>query len=745
MKPKDFEKIIKAQDEYISDLGVDVWVGMEPTFTRRFSETPEWLSEALGPEKLQYAHALLKEISLQQPGGIVLHTLGRQYADEDLPRWSMGYYHFRDNTGSEKAVWDGPPDPYLVQGSGKSRPARPADVETFWQALNDELGQHWQTAAFTVDKGLRYRLLVRCDGSEPVVDFHKKPLLTRTSVHESKIPLDGLTDELAKEGDLLLSMDRGTAGGSDDTDDIANPIASVVIEMPEVPDVPSFMKLMQCIARAAKHVAKQAAEHAAKGSAEQSEIETLLLQGFPPPVDASVAWTTITPDPAVIEINQAPSDNASNFFARCELDYNAANAVGLDPCRLHYNGVVSDSGGGGQFTLGGITPLKSPFFHYPHLLSRLVRYLNAHPALSYWFAPPSIGSTSQTPRADENVQQSFQELSVALEQLDAYDQPEPEFIWRSLSPFLVDPSGNPHRSELNIEKLWNPYLPGRGFLGLVEFRAFRMARSSQTATAIAVLLRSIIAMLSQQDKVSQLLEHGASLHDKYALPLFLQADLESVFDDLHDAGLPVHDYLRSILLQEPVRFTEKAVFHGCCIELQQALEFWPLIGEAPQQGEGGSRLVDASTTRLQITLAMESQDSAQIDDSELWHDWELWFEGYRVPLRPENGRQDALQVTGLRYRNFMPFIGLHPGIKPHSSITLILANRHLDETLQITYHEWHPENEAYPGLPEDMDDAETRRSQRFTTSVIAIRGIDKPKDPPASAVTDYCLDLRRLP
>lgn len=714
MDQTEFKKIIKTQDKNISELGVDVWVGMEPTFTRRFAETPEWLSEALGTEKLQYAYALLKETCNRQPGGIVLHTLGRQYADEDLPRWNMGYYQARNNND----IWHGPPDPYLVLEPGDALRARPADIEIFWQALNDALNRpSWKSAAFTVEKGLRYRLLLRCDGTKPDVDSHKKPLLTRRSVHESRIPLNGLTDALAKEGDLLLCMDKGTAVGADHAN------ASVVIELPEVADVSIFMQLIQCIAQAAK----------------QGVIETLLLQGFPPPVDASVAWTTITPDPAVIEINQAPADNAENFFTRCELYYSAADAVGLQPYRLHYNGVVSGSGGGGQFTLGGTTPLKSPFFCYPQLLPRLLRYFNAHPALSYWFAPPSIGSTSQSPRADENVKQSFQELSLVLEQLDAVEQPEPEFIWRSLSPFLVDPSGNSHRSELNIEKLWNPYLPGRGCLGLVEFRSFRMTRSPQTATAIAVFLRSIVAMLSREDKVTQLLDHSSCLHDKYALPFYLQEDLEFVFNDLHDAGLPIHDYLKTILLQEPVRFIGKAVFHGCCIELQQALEFWPLIGDASQQGGSGSRLVDASTTRLQITIGVEAEEAAPLDD------WELWIDGYRVPLQLAHGPGRTLKVTGLRYRNFMPEIGLHPGIAARSSITLTLVHRELREALQINYHEWHPKNLPYPGLPENLDDAESRRKQRFTTSMIPLRGIAKPEDPPDSAMTDYCLDLRRLP
>ena len=724
MDRTEFDQIIKAQDELISALGVDVWVGMEPTFTRRFAETPEWLSEALGSEKLQYAYALLRELCKRQPGGVVLHTLGRQYAGEELPRWSIGYYQGRNS----QVMWEGPPDPCLVPELSNTEPVKAVDpvgrIEAFWQALNNTLNNtsntlnpsSWRSAAFTVEKGLRYRLLFRCDGATPVVDINSKPLLARGSVHQSKIPLNGLTDELAADGDLLLCLDIGAVDGAHHSKD------SAVIELPEVCDVTVFRQLLQYITQAAK----------------QTSMDTLVLQGFPPPVDANVAWTTITPDPAVIEINQAPAHNAANFHEFCELFYSAAREVGLHPYRLHYNGEVSDSGGGGQYTLGGPEPLSSPFFLYPHLLPRLVRYFNAHPALSYWFAPPSVGSSSQSPRTDEGVRESFMELAVALEQVEGIDCPEPEFIWRNLSPFLVDPSGNPHRSELNIEKLWNPYLPGRGCLGLVEFRAFRMARSAECATAIAVLLRSVVAMLSHMDIVPRLVNHGAKLHDKYALPFYMQLDLQCIFNDLYQAGLPLHDSIKTILLQEPVRFIGKAVFHGCYIELQQALEFWPLVGDVASQEGGGSRLVDASTTRLQVTIGVETHHPTQLGG------WELWLDGYRVPLRLEQGQQGPVKVTGLRYRNFLPNIGLHPGIAPRDSIALVLAHRGLNEALQITCHEWHPQGLPYPGLPQDLEDAERRRSERFTTKIIPFKGFDQPKTPPDAAMTDYCLDLRRL-
>ncbi len=711
MEGTEFKQIIKAQDDLIRATGVDVWVGMEPTFTRRFAETPQWLSEALGPEKLDYAYQLLAQVCERQPGGVVLHTLGRQYAGEDRPRWSIGYYQARQQQFS----WEGPPDPF-VQAHAATGHA--IDLHSFWQALHSALqAQGWQSTRFCVKQDLAYRLLFRVDGQPAYADLDAKPALARTSVHDQQIPLDGLVDGLAQAGDFLLCLDT-FAAEANQPDDVG-----VLIELPALPTVPLFLQLLQAITQATK----------------QTAMPALVMQGFPPPVDASIAWTTITPDPAVIEINQAPEPDAECFFARCELFYGMAKNVDLLPYRLHYNGVVSDSGGGGQFTLGGTEPLRSPFIQFPHLLPRLIRYFNAHPALSYWFAPPSIGSSSQSPRVDEGQRDAFRELAIALEQLEKIENPSAEFIWRSLSPFLVDPSGNPHRSELNIEKLWNPYLPGRGCLGLVEFRAFRMSRSAECATAIAVLLRSIVAMLSREDKVSELVDHDTDLHNKYALPFYLQKDLHAVFHELVQSALPLHDTLQSLLLAEPVRSIDKAVFHDCYIELQQAVEFWPLVGDVASQERGGSRMIDASTTRLQITLGMETHNPLQLDG------WEVWVDGYRIPLHEEQDQHGPIKVSAIRYRNFQPIIGLHPGIAARNRLRFILAHRGLNEALEVTYHEWQPQGLAYTGLPVDMAEAERRRRERFTTRVITVSDHAQAKTPPPSAISDFCVDLRRLP
>lgn len=682
---------------------------MEPTFTQRRSETSEWLSEALGPEKLDYAYKLLNEIRQHQPGGIVLHSLGRQYAGEALPRWSIGHYQSRD----DQFFWEGPPDPHYAPPS-----EAPIDIETFAQALVSQIGsvtseRAWQALPFHTDDCSLIRILVRCDGEQPVIDLQNRPGLARPSIHSHQIPLQGLVDELARQGDMLLCLDVLMADNGDQ---------SIRIELPCIDNVATFLHLLTCISAATK----------------QCELSQIRLQGFPPPVDPTVAWTTITPDPAVVEINMAPSENVQGFFEHSMHCYDAAEKIGLSSYRLQYNGVVSDSGGGGQFTIGGSSPLNSPFLRYPALLPRLIRYLNAHPALSYWFAPPSIGSSSQSPRPDEGVHDSFHELKIALEHLEKTENPQPEFIWRNLSPFMADISGNQHRSELNIEKLWNPFLPGRGCLGLVEFRAFRMPRRAETAAAIAALLRAIVAMLIREDKEQNVTDHGDQLHDRYALPFYLRNDLELVFEDLDNSGFGLGPHIERLLVEEPVRVIARNDFLGYRIELQQALEFWPLIGDVSSQERGGSRLIDGSTSRLQISIRPENEDRRGLDGLE------VQLEGHRLPMRLEQDQFGPVMVFGLRYRSFMPVVGLHPGISPLSIINFVLADSKTKQALKFSYHEWHPDGIAYPGLPVDLKDAEQRRRERVVFDTMRYDELPSAADFPRSAISNFCVDLRRL-
>lgn len=702
----EFDAAVSAHDEALAARAIDVWIGAEPTFTRRSSESAEWLSEALGDSKLLYAQRIVQRLHAHYPGSLVLRSVGRQYAGEDRPRWSLGLYQRRDG----RALADNMP----VDPLAASAPCAPEIVHDFWANLIAVLNRHgWVGTGFQTAGDMGLRVLFRLDGERPAADPQQDPRLARCSVHDHAIPLTGALDELAAEGLYLLAIGCAPLGPES--------APQPCIELPAFPDVPDFLVFLRQVAEAAS----------------LAGLQQLVWRGFPPPVDDTVAWTTLTPDPAVVEINAAPSADVRHFLDLSRTLYAMAEAEGLSTYRLQYNGNVSDSGGGGQFTLGGPSPAHSPFFVYPQLAARLVRYLNQHPALSYWFAPPYVGSFSQSPRADENVRESFSELSVALQQLAKTTDPQPEFIWRTLSPFLVDTSGNAHRSELNIEKLWNPYLPGRGCLGLVEFRAFRMAPDPQSAASIAALLRAIVALLSRQDAAPELIDRGQLLHERFALPFYLRQDLDRVLMDLASAGVGLGEPISRCLRDDSARHIGHAEIGNCRLEVDQAIEFWPLLGDAASQEGGSSRLVDASTTRLQLSLRFAGGNRKDLDG------WQLLAGGYRVPLRDERDEGGALGVMGLRYRSFVPWTGLHPGIGVQAPVVLTLLPPAGGHGLRITLHEWQPQGAPYQGLPATPEEAGNRRDERFVVEELPLERAPESLPPPPEALSDYCLDLRR--
>ncbi|MEA2078525.1 MAG: transglutaminase family protein, partial [Pseudomonadota bacterium] len=600
-----------------------------------------------------------------------------------------------------------------VDPLGASIPCESELMEDFWLNLIAVFErQGWYGTGFQTAGDMGLRILFRLDGGKPEADPQQDPRLARPCLHDHAIPLTGAVDELAAEGLYLLAIGCAPLGPEG--------ALQPCIELPAFPDVASFQVFL-----------RQVAEAAARAGLRQ-----LVWRGFPPPVDDSVAWTTLTPDPAVVEINAAPAADVRQFLDMSRTLYTVAEAEGLSPYRLHYNGKLSDSGGGGQFTLGGASPAHSPFFVYPQLAPRLIRYLNQHPALSYWFAPSYVGSFSQSPRPDENVRESFSELSVALQQLAKMADPQPEFIWRALSPFLVDTSGNAHRSELNIEKLWNPYLPARGCLGLVEFRAFRMMRDPQSAASVAALLRAIVALLCRQDVATELTDWGQQLHERFALPFYLRQDLDQVLTDLESVGLGLGEPITRCLCDDSARHIGHAEIGNCRLEVDQAVEFWPLLGDAASQEGDSSRLVDASTTRLQLSLRPADGNRVDLDG------WQLLAGAYRVPLRDEPDERGALRVTGLRYRSFVPWTGLHPGIGAQAPLVLTLLPPAGSGGLRITLHEWQPQGAPYQGLPATFEEASKRRAERFVVEELLLDPAAEILPPPAEALSDYCLDLR---
>ena len=453
------------------------------------------------------------------------------------------------------------------------------------------------------------------------------------------------------------------------------------------------------------------------------------LDGAPVPMPAlepGETFLTVTPDPGVVEVNGAPAPDLATFLEDAYALYDAAAAAGLSAIRHRYNGRTSDSGGGGQLTLGGPTPDQSPFFRHPRLLPRLVRYLSNHPSLSYAFAPDCVGSASQGPRPDEGVRERFEELHVAVDRMEARDdQVTPRELWETFGPLLVDASGNSHRSELNVEKLWNPTLPVRGQLGLVELRSLRMPPTPEKLAALAALFRALAARLVEVRYDEPLADWGGQLHDALALPSFLEQDLQAVLDDLARAGLALGPATRALLVARPEPVAEIRL-DDATLTLTPAAEFWPLLGDTASQERSGARLVDASSERLEIAVTTRAPGA---DPGRVGAD------GWEVALHPTaSGRR---HVAGVRYRAFAPRPGLHGSLP--ATDPLVLHWERGARRFSIELHGWIPGGGVYAGLP--GDEAEARRRRRERVRVGEPARIQLLAPPFTGAVT---LDLRRL-
>ncbi|MDO9073900.1 MAG: transglutaminase family protein [Rubrivivax sp.] len=696
--PESFEADVRAHDARLAVAGLAVWAGSEPTFTDRAAQTPAWLNQALGGDKAQRAQSLLARLHRLLPGSLVLRSVGRLYPGEDSPRWTLGLYRRRDGS----ATWQGPPDPALapfagaplndLQGWAETLAAElcargfdaavaPADAEARPPAPRDQAAAH----------GTTLRVNVALPGEAPGAATADAPPFT-PGVFELDLPVvDG------------QSVPR--------------------IVLPKFDSVPLFLTALAGV----------------EGAALACQLPALIIAGGVPPVDATVELTSVAPDPAVIEISTAPSASAEEFLRRSREIYAAAADEGLSPYRLYFNGAVADSGGGGQITLGGPSPQASPFLLHPLLLPRLVCFCNRHPSLSYLFSHDHVGGSGQSARADERGSDALDELQLALSLLEREAAPSPQRLWQALAPFLCDATGNSHRAEINIEKLWSPFLGERGRSGLVEFRALRMQHTPERATALACLLRAVAAMLVTAGERLALVDWGRELHDRHALPFYLEQDLHQVLQALDAAGVGLGPAIEAELLRDEFRILARAALPGCTLEVRRALEFWPLLGDAasPEQG-GASRLVDASTTRVELRLR---PDGAGPTDG---RGWQVLAAGIALPMRHERDADGGLQVFGLRYRRFVPERGLHPGLTAQDPVRLSLRHSDRAEEYRVALHEWHPGGGAYAGLPADLAEAGKRRAERLVVAR-AERAPAVPELPvPPPGLSAYSLDLRCL-
>jgi uncharacterized protein (DUF2126 family) len=435
----------------------------------------------------------------------------------------------------------------------------------------------------------------------------------------------------------------------------------------------------------------------------------VIVEGYGPPPDPRITSMSVTPDPGVIEVNVAPTASFAEQKQQLETLYEEARQARLSTESFDVDGTHGGTGGGNHITLGGITPADSPLLRRPDLLVSLLTYWQRHPSLSYLFAGRFVGTTSQAPRVDEGRAEALYELDI---------------------------TGNTHRAEFCIDKLYSPD-SARGRLGLLELRGFEMPPHYQMAMVQSLLVRALVAWFWDEPLRAPLIRHGENLHGRYLLPHFLIHDIADVAADLR-----AHDINFDTSWLDP--FTEfrfprigTAVFDGVEIELRGAIEQWNVLGEESTAG-GTARYVDSSVERIQVRLVGADR-----------HRYIVTANGHPIPLLATE--KADIQVGGVRFRAWQPPSALHPTITVDGPLRFELVDTVTGMSRGgCTYHVSHPGGRAYDNPPVNAVEAESRRGRRFEATGFTPGKVDMSdlREKQARQSTDMgapgVLDLRRV-
>ncbi len=733
------QSLAQEVDSRLALGDVRLTMGGEPTFvSAEDMESDQWNTKADGVMKRKKAYELTLRLKEKLASNALIHCgQGKWYPGEAIPRWQYTMYWRKDG----QALW--PKEEYLADPSSTGS-LKLENLSSFTHALAKVMGLSnknvhpayedfyyflWEKAKLPVDIDLedlkndenieRQKLgEILQNGLEQVAGYvipirygvthdrwescvwqsrrQKLFLIPGNSAMGYRLPLDTL--EQADEDVVIPPSpldDLGPLPGDDPTKVVS--LSDVIFKtaicmevraghihvfLPPLNSMDEFIKLIANISAAC----------------EKADLP-VIIEGYQGPHDYRVERMSITPDPGVIEVNVPPSKSWQETTLMYETLFEEARQCKLGAEKFMIDGRHTGTGGGNHITLGGITPSDSPLLRRPDLLRSMINFWQNHPSMSYLFSSAFVGPTSQAPRVDEGRKNTIDELEIAFAELDRHPNPTPWIVDRLFRNLLIDLTGNTHRAEFCIDKLYNPD-SNSGRLGILELRGFDMPPSYEMCMIQLLLIRSLVVRFWEQPYQYPLIDWGRDLHDKYLLHHYVREDMKEVIHYLHQGGLPFEMEWLDTFFDFRFPLLGEANIQGIRLSFRAAIEPWYVLGEE-MSSAGTARYVDSSVEKVEVLIQGLQPER-----------YALLCNQVQIPL--QSTQIEGTYVCGIRYKAWNPPSSLHPTVGVDTPLTFDIYDKWNNRSIGgCTYHVSHPGGRSYDTFPINTLEAEARRVTRF--------------------------------